>query len=316
VVNPSASTSYTITLPAGKYKDLYGNPITSDTMPAHSGLVLLLVGGTPTPTATTSSGTTLAVEGTNQDLWVKHGTGSWTGLGGILTGAPAVVAMPGGAALYIVAGSDHTLWERTDTTGWQGLSSANCQDNPAAAVVGTVMTVACTGSDHALHYAQATLVGNTLPAAVAPLTSLGGSSNYGPAISVVNGSLTFFVIGTDNHIWYRTAAQGWASLGTVTCIGHPAASTSGTTSYLACHSSTDNAVWYSKNTGSGWSSWASLGGTAVDGPGLAATSSGTTFVMEGSSNVVYQNVLSTTGTTTGWMSNGGYSLHGAAAGAV
>ena len=44
VVNPYPSTSYTVTFPAGKYKDLYGNAVTSYTMPAHSGLVLLLAG--------------------------------------------------------------------------------------------------------------------------------------------------------------------------------------------------------------------------------------------------------------------------------
>jgi Concanavalin A-like lectin/glucanases superfamily len=266
---------------------------------------------TPTPPA---SNVTIAVEGTDSALHVKHGTGSWTNLGGVLSAAPAVVQMPGGAALYIVPGSDHTLWERTDTTGWQLLSSMGCQDNPAATVVGTTLTVACEFSDQALHSAQATLSGNTMPSSLGTFSNLGGITIAGPAVASVNGTLTYFVIGTDNHIWYRTSS-GWGSLSGVSCTGHPAAGTYGTTTYLACHSSTDNAVWYSKNAGSGWSSWTSLGGSATDGPGVAATSSGTTFVIQGSGNVVYQNVLSTTGTTTGWQTTGGTAIHGAGAGA-
>jgi hypothetical protein len=256
------------------------------------------------------------VEGTDSALHVKHGTGSWTNLGGILSGAPAVVKMPGGAALYIVSGSDHTLWERTDTTGWQLLSSVGCQDNPAATVSGTTLTVACEFSDQALHTAQTTLSGNTMPASLGTFSNLGGIIIAGPAATVVNGTLTYFVIGTDNRIWYRTSG-GWGDFSGTGCTGHPTAGTYGTTAYLACHGNGgDNGIWYSKNTGTGWSGWSSLGGSAVDGPGLAATSSGETFVIEGGSNVVYQNVLSTSGTATGWQSNGGYSLHGAGTGAV
>lgn len=42
VVNPDSANAYTVTFPAGTYTDLYGNAITSVTMPAISGLVLLL----------------------------------------------------------------------------------------------------------------------------------------------------------------------------------------------------------------------------------------------------------------------------------
>jgi hypothetical protein len=256
---------------------------------------------------------TIAVEGTDSALHVKHGTGSWTNLGGVLSASPAVVKMPGGAALYIVAGSDHTLWERTDTVGWQELSSSTCQDNPAATVVGSTLTVVCAFSDQALHSAQATLSGNTMPSSLGTFSNQGGVIIAGPAVATVNGTLTYFVIGTDNRIWYRTSA-GWGYFTNTGCTGHPAASTYGTTTYLACHGNGgDNGVWYSTNSGSGWSSWATLGGGMVDGPGVAATSSGTTFVIQGSGNVVYQNVLSPSGTTTGWQTTGGTATHGAGA---
>lgn len=41
VVNPALNTSYTVTFPTGKYRDLYGHSISRYTMPPHSGLVLL-----------------------------------------------------------------------------------------------------------------------------------------------------------------------------------------------------------------------------------------------------------------------------------
>jgi hypothetical protein len=255
----------------------------------------------------------VAVEGTNGALWVKHGTGSWTNLGGGLSAAPAVALLPGGADLYVVTGTNHTLWERTDSTGWRQLSSFACLDNPAATISGTTLTVACQASNHATYLAQTTVSGNLLPTTLSAFSSLGGTTTYGPAVSVVNGTLTYFVLGTDGRVWWRTLSQGWAPLSGVTCSGHPAASTAGTSSYLVCDGGTSG-VWYTKNTGSGWSSWKSLSGSFTDGPGVVASSSGAVIVAEGGSNVVYQNQLSSSGTASGWQSTGGTALHGAAAG--
>ncbi|MDQ2740756.1 MAG: putative glycoside hydrolase, partial [Chloroflexota bacterium] len=41
IENPSGKSTYMVTFPAGKYHDLYGNAVSSYTMPPHSGLVLL-----------------------------------------------------------------------------------------------------------------------------------------------------------------------------------------------------------------------------------------------------------------------------------
>src|SRR6266571_1871361 len=47
MVNPSSTTQYSVSLPSGKYKDLYGNTISgSYTLPVHSGVVLLLSSST------------------------------------------------------------------------------------------------------------------------------------------------------------------------------------------------------------------------------------------------------------------------------
>ena len=43
IVNPSLDQSYTVTLPANTYKDLYGHLVTTVTMQPYSGLVLVKV---------------------------------------------------------------------------------------------------------------------------------------------------------------------------------------------------------------------------------------------------------------------------------
>jgi len=47
VVNPSPNNAFTVTLPTGKYQDLYGYPLNSVVMPPHTGLVLDFKGSAP-----------------------------------------------------------------------------------------------------------------------------------------------------------------------------------------------------------------------------------------------------------------------------
>jgi uncharacterized protein YkwD len=138
-------------------------------------------------------------------------------------------------------------------------------------------------------------------------TSFSGASNYGPAIAVVNGVPTVFVTGTDNRLYWRTSSQGWVAFSGVSCTGHPAAASAGTTSYVACHNSSDNALWHATNTGSGWGTFTSLGGVILDGPGIAGISSGPVFTAEGSSGTLYQNVNGA------WQYVGGSIMYGAGA---
>jgi hypothetical protein len=91
------------------------------------------------------------------------------------------------------------------------------------------------------------------------------------------------------------------------CIGHPAMATFGTTTYFACHG-TDGALWYSTNSGSGWTSSQSLGGQLVDGVGVAATAAGPVFFGEGTDGAVYHRSL-----TSGWTLDGGQAKMGVGA---
>ena len=248
---------------------------------------------------------TIGVQGFDNELFANHGAGFMPLSGGILA-APAVVPLPGGEHLYIATGGDHRLWERTDTQPWQVLAAAYCLDNPAATILNATLLVACQGSGHGLFYGTVPLPGTGLPV-LAGWSAWGGITSAGPALAVVNGTPTLVVIGQDHRLWWRTASQGWSPLAGTWCTGHPALGGSGSTAYLACHWQ-DNALWYATNTGAGWSSFVSLGGGLIDGPGIAATASGPVFVVEGLNQGVWERTAGT-----GWLSLGGGVQHGVSA---
>jgi outer membrane protein assembly factor BamB len=250
----------------------------------------------------------VGVVGADPELYVLHsGSPSFNGFGGVLLGAPAVVAIPqtSGPAvpLYIATGSDHALWVRNDTRGWQILSGnpTNCIDNPAAGVIGGLLYVACEGPDHALWHAEtAAPTGTNLPALnVSSWRLLGGQLNAGPAVANVAGIPTYVVVGSDTHVYFRDLTTPSFRGFTWTCIGHPALAAFGTTAYFACHGS-DGALWYSTNTGSGWSSIQPLGGQLVDGVAIAATAAGPIFFAQGVDGALYQTTVSS-----GWKLDGG-----------
>jgi hypothetical protein len=259
------------------------------------------------PLLTTPGSYVLGAVGTDNGLWVLHsGSPSWTGDGGVILGAPAVVAIPqtsGPASpIYIATGSDHSLYVRNDAQGWQSFSPSPtyCLDNPAGAVIAGTLYVACEGGDRALWHAEtAAPTGTNLPALnVSSWHSLGGVLAAGPAVGSVAGTPTYLVIGTDQHVYSRDLTTGFQGFAW-TCIGHPALASFGSTSYFGCHG-TDDALWYATNTGSGWSAPQSLGGVLIDGVGVAATSGGPVFFVEGTDGGVYHRSISS-----GWVGDGG-----------
>jgi hypothetical protein len=255
--------------------------------------------------------------GTDNGLWVLHAGSSWTSLGGVLIGAPAVVAIPQSSGpavpLYIATGSDHGLWVRNDSHGWQSFGGAPiyCIDNPGAAVIAGTLYVACQGQDHALWHAETPAPSGTNLPSLDPKgwQSLGGILAAGPTVASVAGKPTYFVTGTDQHIYSRDLSSGFVGY-SWTCTGHPAVATYGSTSYFACHG-TDNALWYATNSGSGWSPAQGLGGVLTDGVGLAATSTGPIFFVEGTDQHVWQRTI-----TSGWTSDGGQIILGVEATAL
>jgi hypothetical protein len=176
-------------------------------------------------------------------------------------------------------------------------------------VIAGTLYVACEGQDHALWHAEtAAPTGTNLPA-LSPNSwhSLGGALIAGPAVGNVAGTPTYLVVGTDQHIYSRSLSTGFTRFSWAACIGHPALAAFGSTSYFACHG-TDDALWYATNTGGGWSAPQSLGGTLIDGVGLAATSTGPLFFVEGAGGAVYHRSR-----FTGWVSDGGQAQLGVGA---
>ena len=132
------------------------------------------------------------------------------------------------------------------------------------------LVVACLGGDGALSWVSGAVTAGSLPSGFTGWASLGGriemGINGGPAVMAVQlatgsisfaNELTFFVNGTDGHVWKTTVAAGpagWATTGWA-CLGHLAAgspASGGTlTSAFACQG-TDHAVWAATSTGSSW----------------------------------------------------------------
>src|SRR5437016_2158556 len=89
--------------------------------------------------------------------------------------------------------------------GWQvlGVLGTYCLDNPAGSMSGTTLTVACQGQAHDLWYATAPVTSTAVGTASA-WTSLGGQTQYGPAIAVTATGTTVFVAGKNNNLYRRT----------------------------------------------------------------------------------------------------------------
>ena len=262
------------------------------------------------------------VEGSDGALYIRAPGAGNLSLGGILAGAPAIAAVPQASGpplpLYVVTGSDHRLWVRSDGQGFQPLTQdfTYCIDNPAAVVTGSAgaatLTVACQGGDHALYTIQGPVSAGNLPA-LSGWTGHGGALVAGPAVAPVGagGDITFFVDGTDGHVWAGAASTPFTQMPWL-CLGHPAVATLGSTATFACDG-TNHALWFATNTGTGWSSPQSLGGILVDGLGLAAVPGGTTLFVEGSDSALWQNFIPDGGNPTGWAGDGGAVRQGAGA---
>lgn len=249
--------------------------------------------------------------GTDSALWVSgldpysDSFRNWTSLAGGLTAAPAIIpnypARPGldpAVPIYIIMGLDHHLYYRTDNTAWQ-LLGGTCYDNAGAYEDASGnLTVACRGSDKVIYYATGTVSSSVI--SLGGFSSLGGGSNYGPAISVVAGQITFFIAGLDGQAYSRTLSGGWTGTGWQ-CSYHPASATArqSATTYFACNGS-NGTLQYSINSGAGWSALASAGGTVVNGPALAAYSQGAVVFVEGSDQQVYKTVISASGGPLPW----------------
>jgi len=258
----------------------------------------------------------VGAEGSDGQLWVQAPqlAAGWQPLGGKIVAPPAVAAIPGSGGqaaqpLFVATGTDKHLFIRSLTGGWQelGPATAECIGSPAAVITGTstagyTLTVACRGLDNALWEDTATVPTTGLPQFTAGWKRLGGTLSAGPAVAPVGGTTTFFVRGTNGQIFTRTVTTGYE--GTPwTCLSGPAASllAQNSTTYFACQG-TNHALWYASDSGTGWTTLQTLGGTLIGSPAIAADGGQTLILAEGTNHAVFQVIV---GTTTGWSSLGG-----------
>lgn len=293
-------------------------------------------GSTPSPTAgLTGSGDSakVAVVGSCSGagcsggaLYAKQDAQAYQALGGTLEATPTVASIPGpnGSApmvIYIGLGSDTNLYIRGDTQGWQafGPPGTSCLDSPGATVTppnasGYLLTIACQGSDHALYYAQVPVTWGRLPSiGSGSWVDLGGTLSAGPAVTSIGGQITFIVTGTGGQLYQRGISTGYSSING-SCLDHVAVANneSSTTGYIACHG-TDNGLWLSVNTGSGWGSFINLGGVIQNSPGIAVTSTRVTIWVEGSNAAIYHRTTDLSGgSVSGYVNDGGSVQFGAA----
>jgi hypothetical protein len=266
-------------------------------------------------TLATSPAFAVGAQGTDGQLMANIG-GVWTPLGGKIAGPPAVVAAPNAdgttaaSPLFIATGTNKELFIRSTTANWQVIGTAKCIGSPAAVVTGTstlTVTVACRGTNNALWDSSATWSGTGLPT-FGSFKSLGGVLSAGPAVAPVGGTLTFFVRGTNGHIYTRTLTASYAATPWV-CTGQPAAAQgSSSDTFFAC--AAGGHLFEAVNGGSGWSPAVSLGGSILGGPAAAPTSEVPELFAEGTNHAIWER------TPSGWSTIGGSVVGGVGAAAL
>jgi hypothetical protein len=293
-------------------------------LPAGTAHLTASYSGDPSNRVSTSAAVTVTVApqpvaigavGGDGALWVQAPQlgGGWHSLGGQISAPPAVAApAPTGTTpaqpVFITTASNHQLYIRSLTAGWAavGPAKASCIGQPAAVVTGTTLTVGCRGLNNALWENSATLPASGLPQFTHGWTTLGGTLTAGPAVAPVNGTPTFFAPQAGGRIYLRTLATGYQSTPWI-CIASPAAATSPTgQTTFACQGG-NHALWEAVNTGTGWPGATSLGGTMIAGPALAALTTGTASLVEGTNKAVWERPAHASWVDLGGIVNNGLS---------
>jgi hypothetical protein len=160
-----------------------------------------------------------------------------------------------------------------------------------------------------------------LPAFTSSWQDLGGVLTAGPAAAAVDGTMTFFALGTTGRIYTRTLAAGYSET-TWSCLGQPNASAwpvggqsvNGVAvleTSFACQG-TDHAFLNSNyDQFTGWSPVASFGGTLIGGPATATAGAALEPVAEGTNHAIWVHTLAGT-----WVSLGGQAVGGVGATAL
>jgi hypothetical protein len=284
-------------------------------------LLLLVFGGAPHAAASRGPvGETvhIAVTGDDAAVWAGPGRGAgFTTVGGFTPHTPAVgllqLSPTAFEPLYVVVGDDKALWVRTTSAGWRHVSTGttSCVGQPGLYTEGasdasgwfTRVWAACRGDDGAIWFAAGSVRGGSVPV-LNGWTSLGGNAAT-PSIARVGGVITFVASGfPTGSVWIRTVTQGWSQT-PWGCRASPGLGAAYGRAWFGCRG-LDDAYWYARNFGPGWSATQSAGGVVTSSASVAVTFSGATFEVRGTDGAVWENFTPNVGQPAGWSSTGGH----------
>ncbi len=230
------------------------------------------------------------VRGSDNVLYYSTYAGAWSGWRLVESGTAGVPVLCSGGSidsLYLVArGSDNIsiLVKRYSNGVWSGWTSppgGATSAQPACASMNGVLHLLVRGEDGALHYNSL----NQTSGVWSGWQPLNGTLISPPvlAASPSLNRLDVVVEGASGSIWHKAFIDGvwnptWDSPEGIT-FATPAVSSDGRTLHLVVVG-VENVAWYSSLnfTTNLWSSWISLGTTAIT-PSLATDSSGTVHLM-------------------------------------
>ena len=189
--------------------------------------------------------------------------GAWTGLGGILTSAPAVVSRAPGTLDVFVAGVDRALWHRHfdgSQLGRMGLPRRHPRRSSRCRVGGTgdlggVRSWA----------GRRTVGSNIRRSELERVVHARRHPHHGTRSRQSQpGTYDVFVRGNDNAVWQRTRDSGgqwggWTTLGGL-ITSPPAAVSADPGAVTVFARGIDDALWVSNDGGGGVRWWSSLGG--------------------------------------------------------
>jgi uncharacterized protein YvpB len=110
-----------------------------------------------------------------------------------------------------------------------------------------------------------------------------------------SGVLTYYVTGGDGHVWWRQASSGWQRFSTMQCFGHPAAGAAANGLQVLSCWGFDNALWFSTNSGPGWTAPRSAGGILSEDLAVRGLTDNVTVDVGGTHGTIWQATISGAG---------------------
>lgn len=221
-------------------------------------------------------------------------------LGGNIVGAPGA-AVARTTVVLAARGTDNALWVRMSHGIWGRWQKVGGVLTSGPAVRGAAdgrIDVVVRGSDNAAWVDSLPFGGRW-----SGWRSLGGRLVAAPAVSLYG---TVAVTGTDHGVWTTGlgARNRWTMRGGRTNNGPALAEPPETNGLGIFVRGTDNRLWTATCGGGGCSSWTSLGGILIDGPGAVgirnATGAGADVAVLGTDNAVWCCVLRRGTTWSAW----------------